>query len=401
MKWYTCTPVPFKGDHTFFCRDSGAFCKAFQRIGVESRAIMPTPVQDGDDPDLIRTEYANLEDPAWWKSLGIDGLILYAWGMGKYAPIARAIHEAGIFLVVFMDTSGLFYPWRYWKVLTRHLWDMERSRKGKWKGSVHFCLRFCKAHTVGALNAGVKKHLKCADLITFPTPLALDSIRKNKKIYGDLGNRTALIPTPINSHRNSDFPGKEEKNNLIIAVGRWDDEFQKNTQLLIKTLEQFLLKNTDWNIEVYGIIPSFMKKWHKSLLFQYRTRIGMAGVVPNKELQKSYLKAKILLCTSRFESSHIASAEALCAGASVVGPRLTPQLNSLQWYVSHDSGTLSPQDTPDSLAEALLEEIRAWDEGERNPEEISRYWCSQLHAENSCKRIIAAYEAAQKREAAH
>lgn len=55
MKWYTCTPVSFKGDHTFFSRDSGAFCKAFQRIGVESRAIMPTPAQEGDEPDLIRT----------------------------------------------------------------------------------------------------------------------------------------------------------------------------------------------------------------------------------------------------------------------------------------------------------------------------------------------------------
>ena len=64
LKWYTCTPVSFKGDHTFFSRDSGAFCKAFQRIGVESRAIMPTPAQEGDEPDLIRTEYANLEDPA-------------------------------------------------------------------------------------------------------------------------------------------------------------------------------------------------------------------------------------------------------------------------------------------------------------------------------------------------
>lgn len=105
MKWYTCTPVPFKGDHTFFSRDSGAFCKAFQRIGLESRAIMPTPVQEGDDPDLIRTEYANLEDAAWWKSLGIDGLVLYAWGTGKYLPIARSIHDAGIFLVVYMDSS--------------------------------------------------------------------------------------------------------------------------------------------------------------------------------------------------------------------------------------------------------------------------------------------------------
>jgi glycosyltransferase-like protein len=90
----------------------------------------------------------------------------------------------------------------------------------------------------------------------------------------------------------------------------------------------------------------------------------------------------------------------LCAGASVVGPRLTPQLNCLQWYVSHDSGTLSPQDSPESLSQALLEEIRAWDSGKRNPEEISRYWGSLLHAENSCKRIIAACEAAQSGKAA-
>ena len=86
MKWYTCTPVAFKGDHTFFSRDSGAFCKAFQRIGVESRAIMPTPAQEGDDPDLIRTEYANLKDAAWWKSLGIDGVILYAWEWANTFP---------------------------------------------------------------------------------------------------------------------------------------------------------------------------------------------------------------------------------------------------------------------------------------------------------------------------
>lgn len=134
MKWYTCTPVSFKGDHTFFSRDSGAFCKAFQRIGgVESRAIMPTPAQEGDDPDLIRTEYANLKDAAWWKSLGIDGVILYAWGVGKYLPIARAIHDAGIFLVVYMDSSGLFFPWQYWLPIAKNMYTKDVFIHGKSK----------------------------------------------------------------------------------------------------------------------------------------------------------------------------------------------------------------------------------------------------------------------------
>lgn len=397
MKWYTCTPVPFKGDHTFFSRDSGAFCKAFQRIGVESRAIMPTPAQEGDDPDLIRTEYSNLEDSGWWKSLGIDGLVLYAWGMGKYTPVARAVHEAGIYLVVYMDTSGLFYPWRYWSVLTRHLWNMERVRKGKWKGTAYFCLRFLRAHTIGALNTGVRKHLEMADLITFPIPLALDSIRENRRLYGTrLGSRVALIPTPIASHesRGSLF----QKRNLVVAVGRWDDRFQKNPELLMETLEKFLNGNDDWDIDIYGTVPSFMRVWHDALPSGQQTRIRLEGVVPNEELQKSYAEAKICLCTSRYESSHIVSAEALCAGASIVAPELIPMLSCAEWYISHDSGTLSPRNTPEGMVAALMEEVHLWETGKRDPREISRYWKDQLLAVNSCKRILDFYEKSKHRD---
>ncbi|PNC05319.1 glycosyltransferase [Akkermansia muciniphila] len=394
MKWYTCTPVPFKGDHTFFSRDSGAFCKAFQRIGVESRAIMPTPAQEGDDPDLIRTEYANLEDPAWWKSLGIDGLVLYAWGTGKYTPVARAVHEAGIYLVAYMDTSGLFYPWCHWKTLTRHIWNMEKNKRGSLKGALFACLRIIKYHTAGALDQGRRKHLKMANLISFPSPPALLSILDRQWLYGkQTCKKLALIPNPISSQHI--YEPALPKHNLIVAVGRWDDFFQKNTKLLMRALEIFASRHTPWIVEIYGNIPPSLHEWHQSLPPDHQSHIHLNGVVPNQELIKVYAKSKICLCTSRYEGSHIASAEALCAGASVVGPRLTPLLNCLQWYVSHDSGTLSPTDSPESVAKALLEEIRAWDEGKRNPEEISRYWCSLLHAENSCKRIIAAYEAAK------
>lgn len=180
-----------------------------------------------------------------------------------------------------------------------------------------------------------------------------------------------------------------------MAVGRWDDLLYKRPCLLMSTLEQALTHAPHWEAEIYGNIPDFLREWHGNLPEPLRTRIHLAGYIPNIELQKKQSQARISLCTSLSEGTHLASAEALCSGASVVGPRLTPQLNCLQWYVSHDSGTLSPDDSPESLSGALLEEIRAWDSRKRNPEEISRYWCSLLHAENSCKRIIAAYEAAQ------
>lgn len=397
MKWYTCTPVSFKGDHTFFSRDSGAFCKAFQRIGVESRAIMPTPAQEGDEPDLIRTEYANLEDPAWWKSLGIDGVILYAWGVGKYSPIARAIHDAGIFLVVYMDSSGLFFPWQYWLPIAKNMYTKDVFIHGKIKGSAFFLLRLLKQHTWNLASRGRRKHLDSGDMVTFPIPSALQSVADREWLYGkSIVRKLALVPPPISS--TCRFAG--EKRNIIMAVGRWDDLLYKRPCLLMSTLEQALVHAPEWEAEIYGNLPPFLREWHGNLPQGLRSRIHLAGYIPNIELQKKQSLARISLCTSLSESTHLASAEALCAGASVVGPRLTPQLNCLQWYVSHDSGTLSPDDSPESLSGALLEEIRAWDSGKRNPEEISRYWGSLLHAENSCKRIIAACEAAQSGKAA-
>lgn len=238
MKWYTCTPVSFKGDHTFFSRDSGAFCKAFQRIGgVESRAIMPTPAQEGDDPDLIRTEYANLKDAAWWKSLGIDGVILYAWGVGKYLPIARAIHDAGIFLVVYMDSSGLFFPWQYWLPIAKNMYTKDVFIHGKIKGSVFFLLRLLKQHTWNLASRGRRKHLDSGDMVAFPIPAALQSVADREWLYGkSIVRKLALVPNPISS--TCRFAG--EKRNIIMAVGRWDDLLYKRPCLLMSTLEQAL-----------------------------------------------------------------------------------------------------------------------------------------------------------------
>lgn len=86
-RWYTCTPMAFKGDHTFFNRGSGLFCKAFQEIGIESKAVTPLPGQNRDWPDLIRTDYKNLESSDWWKAQCVTGVVLYAWSRLEHTPI--------------------------------------------------------------------------------------------------------------------------------------------------------------------------------------------------------------------------------------------------------------------------------------------------------------------------
>lgn len=89
----------------------------------------------------------------------------------------------------------------------------------------------------------------------------------------------------------------------------------------------------------------------------------------------------MIICTSSHEGSHNVSAEALCCGCSVVVTDLPKTLSVLHWYTSRQSGRISEHDTPASLAEALLAEHRSWENGERNPNEISARWQPHFHAD--------------------
>lgn len=389
MKWYTCCPVAFTGCEAFFRRDSGAFCLAFQQLGIESKVILPLPVRDENgNPDLIRTEYKNLESPDWWESLKIDGLVLYAWGMGKYTPIVKAAREAGIFVVTYMDTSGIYYPWKHWLSVTSDMWHKECFQNGKLLGSIRTFLKIIKKHSIDLPDWGRKNHFKYASLIAFPLPEATNSIKNLQWLYGkELCNKLITIANPILGGNYT--PTK--KTNTILAVGRWNDVLYKRPHFLTETLELAMPSIPNWNVEIYGNIPDFMKNWHKKLSPQLQSQIHLQGYLPNTQLQEKFATSKISICTSRTEGTHVASAEAICAGCSIVGPHKTPHLNCLQWYSSHNSGLLSPKDTPESLAQTLIEETKNWEKGNRNPEEISSYWQKELLAVNSCKKILTLY----------
>ena len=67
-----------------------------------------------------------------------------------------------------------------------------------------------------------------ANLISFPSPAALLSILDRQWLYGkQICKKLALIPNPISSEHT--LNPVQPKHNLIVAVGRWDDCFQKNT----------------------------------------------------------------------------------------------------------------------------------------------------------------------------
>lgn len=385
-RWFTCTPVPFGGNEVFFSRDSGLFSRAFRTIGIESKAVMPLPWKDGDLRDeLIRTEYANLESPDWWRQFDLDGVLLYVWSIAKYRLIAEAIRKTGAKAVLYQDCGSVVFPWNEWRLGIRML---HRRAKLAHSGNpmaalAKFLLLTIRGHASVLHYPARRKLFDAADAITFPYPAARDAWCAVPGLIPNRIQKTAfIIPCPVSSHFTYDGTMKEP---MVVTVGRWDDEEQKRGLLLLKTMEE-VWKRKAVPFHVFGVVPSSFAAWRDTLSPDLATRITFHGKVPNAELADWYRRAQISLCTSLHESTHIASAEAVCCGCGIVAPPL-PTVSCCHWYASENSGTIATWDTPHSFADAVLDELASWEAGLRNPVAISKVWAGRLHATQSAERL--------------
>lgn len=365
-KIYCCTPIAFPANAGFWIRDTGLISTSLREMGVESKCIMPLPHHDDDHhtSHLIRTKYENLSSVSWWKSLEIDAVILYSWGAPRYTLIARAIRKAGIKLVLHMDTSGNFEGCDY-----SELPFLKKLRR-LFLVKLHDLVRSC--------------HMRYADVITCSQPAA--SAIRERLFYGTyVEERNYPFANPVASR--CKYNG-ENKENVILAVGRWNDERQKRSRFLMLSLECLYKGGCSAETKIFGSITDEMRDWHRSLAEDVAEKIRLEGYLENSLLHQEFCKAKIILCPSRYEGSHIVSAEALCCGVSVVVTNLPKTLRTPHWYTTKNSGRVSAVDSPESFAEAVRKELQAWDAGERNPVDISDAWQPYFHVDKVMNQIF-------------
>lgn len=335
-------------------------------MGVESKCILPLPWHENSSRNnIIRTEYKNLESVEWWKSLGIDGLVLYSWGTPRYRKIARAVHKAGIRLHIHMDTSGDF------------------------EGADYSCLSivqkvFCKLR-VFAQDFLRSYHLRFADTISAGETV-LQAI-SSRVFYGKwLIEKGYPMASPISPEIKYDG---REKRPIILFIGRWNDTKQKRPEFMMQSLEYLYGTGVKSETRIYGVLTEELLQWHKTLPAETACLIKLMGVVPNSKLMAEYNDSQILACCSKYEGSHLVSSEALCCGASIVVTNLPISLRTVHWYTSKNSGRISEQDTPESFAEALRLELQAWEQNERNPHAISTTWQPYFHADKVLNKIFS------------
>jgi glycogen synthase len=139
---------------------------------------------------------------------------------------------------------------------------------------------------------------------------------------------------------------------------------------------------------IFGKVTDELTKWHAGLSSAHKKRVILEGLVANSELVKAYQSARCMLVSAAYEGCHNASAEALCCGSSIVACR-SPYLEALEWHAGENSGRLAAKSTPDSLSKALLDELQAWDSGQRDPETISNTWTKMMHPDRVAERLLS------------
>lgn len=343
---YTCTPVSFATNKDFWIRDTGLISRNIRRAGIESKCIMPLPWHEDDDDKehVIRVERKMLESSAWWKSLQLDGLVLYSWAAPKYTKIARAVHKAGIPFIIHWDGGGT--------------------------QTQFFSPRYHVLQWVRAL------HMAYGTYMSMTPPVVESFMRELPSCLIRLADKCVPFPCPVDV--SFTYDGRE-KENLIIAIGRWADEGQKRQHFLMSTLEAYYAAGGDAVMEIYGKLTPELQAWHASLAEPAKSLVKLVGYIDNRYLFDVYNRARVILCPSSREGSHNVSAESLCCGASVVVTNRPLPLATVHWYTSQNSGTISAEDTPESLADALRTELEIWKSGGRNPAAIAAAWQRYVH----------------------
>lgn len=387
MKTATCTPVEFEANLHFFSRDTGLLCRGFQQAGFGSIVIMPGQTRPCDAPDLLRCKPSQLCDSTWWKSRNLDLVVLYAWGDPKFLGVAKAIRDAGIILIQSLDTAGLPSPYADITTWLHSSWS-SISIPQSFGQRLRVLVRIVRDLIPAIFESKRITMIQESDFVASVSPAAMNSVAAYAAALGheELKQKLILVPHPVSPLMQYRGVVKERR---VIVVGRWmkGDDAQKDPYLTMKVLRVFLQAHPDWRADVIGRgserLKTFIADWDED----ESKRIFLHDFLAHEQLIQCYSRSRILLCASRFESFHIASAEAVCCGCSVVVGK-HPLLASTSWFTSRFSGTLAANRNPTALAKALRDEAFEWDAGNRCPDAISASWTKSLHASNIAQLLV-------------
>jgi hypothetical protein len=328
------------------------------------------PVQAVPELEMVRSGF--------WRGLGLDAALVFTWM--RHVPLLQAMKAADIFVVSKGDTEGRIsarvFP-------AHHFRMMQAAAHTPWEKACtvrHWLRR--RLFLEGKSDREVMANIALADRVAVDTHSAKCHLEQHLAFYGKsvLADKLFILPPPLAE----DFltaPLMQKNRNKIAAVGRWDDPV-KDAPLLAKTLSLYLSKQPETEVVLIGgggasVFDPLCRRYPK---------MTCLGSLPRWKMVQALSDTQVLLMTSRGESFHFASHEALCLGATVVGPKSVTPLPDI--CREGPFGKMAVGRRPSQLAAALEEEMAAWGSGKRFPAKIAAHWRPRLYGTHTIQQIL-------------
>ena len=318
----------------------------------------------------------NMASAEFWQTLNVNAALIFTW-MGR-PDVVIAARKAGLFVVSLSDSDGLQGVRVHPKAtLERMICPMPT-----WLGKLRACWYWGKkvVYLHWREEEAFVQTFRAADITTVQMSEGKPHLQRffDARHCSDSEAKIQVIPFPVCAEALHGSVGL--KQNHLVAVGRWDDP-QKNAQLLMRSLREYLQQSPDTTVTLIG---NGGETVFAPLLRAY-TQVRYCGVLPRSEVMRVLQTARTILFTSRWEGMPNALHEALAMGCSFVGTDI-PATRSV--FKAGPFGTLATNSRPHVFADALQAEHLAWQNGERNPLEIAAFWRTRLSPRSTAQQYV-------------
>jgi len=388
MKLFCVSPLPVTKDS--WTRDITVLSRGFSELGHDSVCVRLQTTDGSHFPGILQVDESTMTSIDFWQHHKCDVVVANTWGIPTNSALISAAKNSGAKVVIRLDTHGYNSPWcGFWPYLRVNFYSFREHHNS----AISAIKAFSKTLLYGFPQLYDRKmlaHLSLADAIGIESHGAYKLFSRLLRSYKrhDLLEKLHVIHHPvIPDIENMEVPTRGEKDNCIVAVGRWNSP-QKDAPLLIKSLALSLASAPTWRAHIYGSGGSELHELVAKYAADVNERIHIHGPKPHEQILKAFQISKICLFASRYEGCPIAGEEALCLGCSLVGPPDVPSMHDL---CAPRFGTLSSSRSSVDISCALQSEISLWSSHQRDPIAISSSAFDIFSAQAVCKQVLSLF----------